>query len=228
MKRKYINFIAILTLSVVLFSCKKDDFVSTKDQVGISKVTNYAVFNLTNVTVVNGVNYTLVAKGAAYSEPGVKALSGGAELPVKTSGSVNTATPGVYVITYSAVNADGFNASAQRFVVVYATDASATANDFSGTYVRSSNGQTAVWTKLAPGVYSVFNPGGAIGVGLAVVVFNATGSAIKIPQQAANDGSITSSDLEASTPGPGGTLAAYEWKIVNAGYGPAVRKFVKQ
>lgn len=227
--KRYINYLAILTISsILLTACNKDNFNYKPGYVGDSKITNYAVFTLKNSVTVNGLNYTLIAKGAAYSEPGVEAKSGTATLKVTTSGTVNTNTPGVYVISYAATNSDGFDAISQRFVVVYSTDATAAANDFSGNYARNTNGSIAVWTKLGAGVYSVNNPGGAPGTNLTVVVFNNTGSKVFIPEQESSDGSITSSDGETSVPGAGGTLTQYSMIIVNPGYGAASRTFIKK
>jgi hypothetical protein len=210
-----------MVLSATLFSCNKDSFTANDKQVGISKVTYYAEFT------VSGSSFVYVKKGGTFVEPGIKAEAGGAELPVKTTGVPNTNVAGVYQVTYTAVNADGFAATAGRTVVVYDTDADAATHDFTGKYARDINGSLAEWTKVAPGVYKVFNPGGAPGTNLTVIVFNPTGYEVFIPEQIAGGGA-TSSDLEASTPGPGGTLAKYSMKIVNSGYGPAVRNFVKQ
>jgi len=222
MKRKYLNIIAVVALSVALFSCKKNDFIATDTQVGISKVTQYAQFTLT------GADYVYVKKGDPYVEPGVVAKSGSTVLTVKTTGTPNTNVAGVYTLNYSAVNADGFSASASRTVVVYDTDATAVGNDFSGNYARTSNGSVAEWTKVAPGVYKVFNPGGAPGTNLTVIVFNKTGSSVVIPSQIAG-GALTSSSTESSVAGTTpGTLKQYSMVIVNPGYGTAVRTFVKQ
>ena len=139
---------------------------------------------------------------------------------------MTTTAPGVYTVVYSAVNDDGFTASARRTVVVYSTDATAAANDLSGNYARTTNASVAVWTKIAPGVYTVFNPGGAPGTNLTVVAINPTGFTIDIPQQQSSDGSVTSSSGESYTPTP--APAKYTMVIVNPGYGTAARTFVKQ
>ena len=120
---------------------------------------------------------------------------------------------------------DGFSASVYRTVVVYSTDASAAANDLSGNYARTSNGQIATWTKIAPGVYTVFNPGGAIGTNVTIIAINPTGFTIKIPTQPISEGGtpITSSDESYTNSVP----PTYTWKIVNSGYGTALRTFTK-
>jgi hypothetical protein len=138
---------------------------------------------------------------------------------------VNTSTPGIYNVVYSAKNKDGFSASTTRTVAVYSTDATAAANDFSGNYARTTNGSIATWTKIAPGVYTVFNPGGAPGTNLTVIVFNPTGLTIKIPPQKGPDGNTTTSANESYTLTPS---PRYTWQIINPGYGTALRTFIKQ
>ena len=46
-----------------------------------------------------------------------------------------------------------------------------------------------------------------------------------MPPQLTNDGNITTSSDEVYTPG---SPAKYVWKIVNPGYGTALRTFTKQ
>jgi len=220
--KKYSIFIGLLLLGAVLFSCQKESFNYKPGYVGSSKITVYPTITVT------GQDYILVPKGGTFTDPGATAKAGSADIKVVAT-SINVNVPGVYTISYTATNADGFSASAYRHVIVYATDASAQNNDFSGNYARTSNGSVATWTKLAPGVYSVFNPGGAPGTNLTVIVFNDTAYHVYIPQQAASDYSITSSAQESSVPGATpGTLSKYSMEIVNPGYGTSVRTFVKQ
>lgn len=220
--KKHISYLGLMLLGLMMFSCQKDSFNYKPGYVGSSKITIYPEITVT------GNDYPLIVKGTAYTDAGATAKAGSADIKVVTSSPVNTNVPGVYTVTYTATNADGFSATAHRHVVVYSTDASAQNNDFSGHYARTSNGSVAVWTKIAPGVYSVFNPGGAPGTNLTVIMFNDTGSHVYIPSQDASDWSPTSSASESSTAGPNGTLAKYSMQIVNPGYGPSLRTFIKQ
>ena len=214
------SFIVIITVAGFLSSCnKKDNFNYPEGTVGISKITYFPVLTM------NGDQYVAIHVGGTYTEAGVTAKEGESDLTVTTSGTVDVSTPGVYDLTYSAVNKDGFSASVRRFVAVYNTDPEAAGHDLSGIYQRVSNGVTNTWTKLAPGVYLVDNPGGAAGVNLQVIVFNPTLYVIDIPEQVSSDGSVTSSTDETYSPGP---PATYSMKIVNPTYGPALRTFVKQ
>jgi hypothetical protein len=217
MKKRYVLLLAAFV--TIIASCNKDPIISTHDRVGISKVTYYPILTLTGNSII------AIANGTAYTDPGIKAEAAGAEVPVTTTGFVDVGKDAVYTLTYSATNADGYSASATRTVVVYTTASDAAANDLSGNYARTSNGSVATWTKIAPGVYTVFNPGGAPGTNLTVVAINPSGFNISIPEQLASDGSPTSSTTESyinSNP------ATYSWKIVNPGYGTGLRTFVKQ
>ncbi len=209
----------LMAFFTMMISCKKDSIIDTADRVGISKVTYYPTITVKGDAVVT------VTSGDVYTEPGVSATAGSADVPVTTAGVVDAGKDGVYTITYSAKNADGYSSFASRTVVVYTTDPDAAAHDLSGTYLRTATGSSAVWTKIAPGVYEVFNPGGSPGTNLTVVVFNPSAFNIMIPPQLASDGSPTSSTNESyinSSP------ATYSWKIVNPGYGGALRTFIKQ
>lgn len=207
-------------LATLLVCCnKKDNFNYPEGTVAGSRITNFPVLT------VKGAQYIPVAMGSTFTDPGVTATEGGNVIPVTTSGTVNSSSPGVYTLNYSAVNKDGFPSTATRTVVVYSTAADAVANDFSGNYARTSNGVVSTWTKIAPGVYTVLNPGGAAGSSLSVVVINPSGLTIKIPSQRTNDGNITSSTTETYT---NSTPPKYSWVIVNPGYGTSLRTFVKQ
>jgi hypothetical protein len=220
LKMKLTFYILLLSGFCLFSGCAKEEEINnTETQVGHSRVTFFPVLQL------QGDRYVPVALGSTYTEPGATAKEGETDITPTISGTVNTNTPGVYTIIYTATNKDGFSVSERRTVVVYSTDASAADNDLSGNYARNTNGSVAVWTKIAPGVYTVFNPGGAPGTNLTVVAINPTGFSIDIPEQQASDGSVTSSAQESYT---NGSPATYSWQILNPGYGTALRTFTKQ
>lgn len=220
--KRYISYLTIVFLNMMLVSCNKDSFNYKPGYVGLSKITTYPTIKMA------GSGYIAIPKGGTYTEPGVSATAGSASVKVVTTGLPNTNAVGVYLVTYTATNTDGFSATSTRTVAVYSTDVTAQENDFSGNYARNTNGSIAVWTKIAPGVYTVFNPGGAPGTNLTVIVFNPTGYQIFIPSQIAG-GALTSSASESTVPGTTpGTIASYKMEIVNPGYGTSVRTFIKQ
>jgi len=214
------NIFLLLSLAaLLLFACNKYDVHNTDEQVGNSRVTHFPVLSL------KGDQYMAVALGSTFVDPGITAKEGSADITYTTSGSVNTNTEGVYPLTYTAVNKDGFPANIGRIVIVYSTESGAASNDLSGTYVRSSNGVSSTWSRIAPGVYLVINPGGAPGFTTKAIVFNSAGYTIHMPAQAIDDGSTMTTSDEIYTIG---SPTKYVWKIVNPGYGTALRTFVKQ
>jgi hypothetical protein len=214
------TFLSIIVAFGLLSACnKKDDFNYPEGTVGRSRITYFPILALKGSSVVT------IPTGGTYTEAGATAKEGSTDIPYTTSGSVDTNTPGVYTLTYTAVNKDGFSSSVRRTVAVYTTDAGAAAHDLSGNYLRAATGAVATWTKIAPGVYSVLNPGGAVGNGLVAITFNPTGYTFFIPPQVTNDGNTTSSSNEVFTPGP---PDSYTIKIINPGFGTGIRSFVKQ
>lgn len=216
--KKTIQFL-FLSFIIVLGACNKDDINNTDTKIGRSRVTFFPVVTLL------GERYMAVEVGGQYTEEGIEATESGEPIPYTTTGTVNTAVPGVYTLTYSAENKDGFSAVVKRTVAVYDTDPDAAAHDLSGNYARDLNGSIAEWTRLAPGVYQVFNPGGAPGTNVTVIVINPNGYVIDMPEQEIGDGSLMSSAQEVFT---AGAVPKYTWQILNPGYGDALRTFVKQ
>jgi len=200
---------------MTLFSCKKQSFNYPEGTVGSSKITVYPILEL------KGDRFVAVPIGGAYAEAGVDATVGGTAIDVKIGGQVNTGVAGLYMLSYTGTNADGFSASLLRTVVVYDTKPDAAAHDLSGSYARGAN--TSVWTKMAPGVYLVANPGGAAGAGnIKVMVINPTGFTFSMPKQTAVGGTWKSNSESFKPDGSG-----YSWAVENVGYGTQVRNFVK-
>lgn len=115
-------FIALL--AVTLTACEDE---TSQD---ISTITYYINFEL------EGDETMYLPVGTAYVEPGFTAMEGDQDVTssVVTSGSVDGNTVGLYTITYSAVNQDGFSSSTSRTVIVY--DPTVTL-DISGTYTTA-------------------------------------------------------------------------------------------
>src|SRR5690349_12978720 len=106
---RIIKFLLILAAVIPFAGCEKTEKPdNTADQVGISRVTYFPTFTM------KGDKYIAIVKGGTYTEPGVTAKEGTADIAVTTTGTVNTNTPGVYDIVYSATNKDGFTSSVTR------------------------------------------------------------------------------------------------------------------
>lgn len=218
---KLLSYIVGISLCWSLYGCaKEEDIISTDTQIGHSRLTFFPILTL------KGSKYIALPMGGTYAEPGSEAKEGSTPITPTISGTVKTTTPGVYTLTYTATNKDGFSVSSTRTVAVYSTDATAAANDLSGSYLRAATGVNAIWTKLAPGVYLINNPGGAAsGTGLNVIAFNPTGFTVNIPSQISSDGNTSSSSNFTYT---NGTPPSYSLVFINPGYGTGVRTFVKQ
>ena len=217
---KKIVQLLFLSFIIVLGACNEKEIHNTDTQIGHSRVTFFPIVTL------KGAKFMAVAKGGTFTDPGVDAKEGGQPIQATASPAVNTATPGVYSVVYTATNKDGFSAQVFRIVVVYDTDAAAGALDLSGNWARSTNGSLAVFTKIAPGVYTVFNPGGAPGTNVTVAAINPNLTTLRIPTQLIAIGNPFGSTGE--TFSPAAVPQKFVWAIVNSGYGTAARTFTKQ
>ena len=104
-----ILFIAMLAFAAfVTISC---DDESTE---GMTRITYYAKLSL------EGDKTLYVDKGSEFVDPGYSAIMEGEDVTdmVEVSSNVNTAKSGVYSISYSIVNNDGFYSTASRTVIV--------------------------------------------------------------------------------------------------------------
>ena len=135
----------------VLNSCNKSNFNYPAGTVGISQIVHFAQLNL------QGSPYMSVVEGQEFADPGCTAQAGGDSLTVTTSGSVNSTQVGIYVITYTAVNKQGFPASITRTVAVLPS-AELAGVDISGSYFYvATGGNNSTVAKQAPGFYSATN-----------------------------------------------------------------------
>jgi len=136
-------------------SCRDIDSYDT------STITNFVTFTVTGGDV-------SIPIGSTFTDPGVVAKEGTEDetSSVTKSGSVDVSKAGVYTITYSATNKDGFSSSATRKVYVY--DPNNTTSDISGTYTLADgsyrlnttsgaktafSGYDVTIQKVAPGIY---------------------------------------------------------------------------
>ncbi len=105
--KKY-KYSLILIFALIFLSCEKETE-------GISRVTYYVDLTLKG----NSVEFTQL--GGSFNDPGWTAIQEGEDVSgdVNVTGSVDTNKIGLYTITYSAVNVDGFAKNVSRRVVVY-------------------------------------------------------------------------------------------------------------
>jgi hypothetical protein len=134
-----------------LFACNKYNPHNTDTHIGISTVTHYVVLTL------KGASFQSVVENESFTDSGVTAVENGVDVDYTVSGSIDFTTPGVYVLTYTAVNKDGYPSSITRRVAVIPSP-ELPGVDLSGTYNNlGSASLTATITKLAPGVYYTTN-----------------------------------------------------------------------
>ena len=185
-------YILLLLSSLVVLSCD-DDTTG-----GVSRITTYPDFTI------SGEEKVVIKVGTGFTDQGVIAEEGGEEIPVtktvigssyivpgqtqpeevqyRTLSEVDDETPGIYWITYSAVNSDGFPGSVERIVFVLDDDPDPDV-DLSGDYASGSSPEATI-TKITDGVFYSTNVwGGGSTVKIGAYVLTADGVNINIPQQ---------------------------------------------
>ncbi len=175
---KYIIRFAFIWILVLIFSCNKKTIVDTPTRVGISKITFYVVLTL------KGPAFESIVAGQPYVDSGATAVENGKPAMYTTSGTVDFNTPGIYTITYTAVNQDGYSSAISRNVAVIPT-APDPGVDLSGTYANvGSAALTADISMVAPGVYFTSNCwGGSSSAVIQAYFFCSDGVTITVPPQ---------------------------------------------
>lgn len=204
--------IATLLMLLIFGSCKKD----TTDNV--SKIVKVSYPEIT----LNGNELAVVAVGENYTDAGAKLkddITGAITDIQPTSSNVNTEQPGLYIVRYSASNSNGFETTATRLVAVTSVN---NAVDRTGTYLRTATGINCYITKIANGVYTLQNPGGA-GIGTNTIVYMVeTGLNVYVaPPQPTDAGEMSVININFTATGA-------TWNVVNPSYGTGTRTFVKQ
>jgi hypothetical protein len=214
--------IILITLvsALILSACKEESL-------GVSKIITYPTMKLKGDVALT------IPVGGSYTENGCSVKEGDLDLSnlITVSGTVNPAVAGVYTITYTYKNAgkidpkDSLIMTARRYVGVIT--AAASAMDISGSYKRNAGvfGVAIVAKTSYPGLYINNNPGGAAVNNLFVYMFQTDATVVSVPSQesVAGEFACTGGVYDAS-----GASPLYKWVCVNAGYGTAVRTFIKQ
>lgn len=213
---KIYKYSLILVSILFLFACEKETE-------GLSSITIYPTIEL------KGEVASTILLGGTYTESGFVAMEGETDITAETvvTGTVNSAVPGVYTITYKATNVDGFSISKRRYVGVIAP--AAAAMDISGQYRRNAgaNGIATITKTEHPGLYINNNPGGiAIIPGsneIFIYMFHTEPTKVSAPLQATSVG-----DFACINGVYDDINKLYKWVCINPGYGTAVRTFIKQ
>lgn len=216
--------IFLITLVAAFALCSCEDETSK----GVSFVTSYPIID------VIGDQALTVPLNGTYADAGCTATEDEVDITSKvvTTGSVNTSKAGVYTITYTVANKDGYSKSSNRYVGVITP--AAAAMDISGVYQRNAGeGGLATVTKTSyPGLYKNNNPGGidlktdspdSPDLTINIYMFHTDAAVVSAPNQDSEVGPFACT---------GGVYDAvkgqYSWVCKNSGYGTAVRTFIKQ
>jgi len=152
---------------------------------------------------------------------------------VKHLGTLDNTKPGLYTVTYSAKNSNGFEGTANVYVAV--TDVSDTF-DLSGWYWRplgpdSSLGRSALVTKLARGLFMTSNVGGvdtadaSTGAVVSAVFAVTSLSSIDFGTQLTSVGTLSAFNTALNVTPPDTSIA---YSLDLTGFGSQIRKFYKQ
>jgi len=182
-------FLFIILLAPAIFTACNDNL----DSENVSKITNYPTFKMEGDEVVT------VVKGTSFTDPGVTTVEGYEVTssvtysPLVTAGhpeifdyetmaTVDANTTGMYIITYTSINPDGFPGTTNRYVFVLdsAPDPSV---DLTGHYTSGSSPEADI-TKLADGIFYSTNVwGGGSTVRIQGYLVCVDGVNVNIPQQ---------------------------------------------
>jgi Domain of unknown function (DUF5011) len=165
-------------MAICLVSCNKYNFNYPNGTVAGSKIVYFPIVTL------KGNNAMSVVKGTTFTDPGVDATVNGTSVSVTTTGSVNSNQVGLYVLNYTAANAQGYSASVQRIVVVIPS-AETPGVDLSGDYAAIGGAPAdATITKIDQGLYYTTNCwGGGSTVVIPAYFISTDGSTLIIPEQ---------------------------------------------
>lgn len=174
---RIIKLLLILAAIIPFAGCEKTEKPdNTADRIGVSRVTYFPTFTM------SGDQYISIVKGGTFTDPGVTAKEGTADLQVAKTGTVDVNTVGVYDIVYSATNKDGFSSSVTRTVAVLPSAEQAGVN-ISGKYANTGSfSYVATMQKLAPGFYLVDNVwGGGSAAIIPAYVITVNGTDLTLP-----------------------------------------------
>jgi surface protein with Ig-like domain len=201
---------------LLVAACRKKDPNTTK------------VVKVPHMELIGTAVYSTPVGSGGYSDPGASFTDENGTtttLTTPTSSDVDLATPGFYSATYAKRTEYGYNVSVSRLILVTPVSP---ALDYSGVYARTSNGQTVTITKQGTGLYTTDNVGGVAGDDsyLFPIYFGMVNdSDIVVPTQPNPIGDVlycTNGKLRVA--GPDTTI---EWVVMGAGFGTALRQFVK-
>jgi hypothetical protein len=215
---KYIIPIFLLTALIAACAKKKSDGVSKEIKVTYPSI------------VLKGQEFVSLNIGDTYTDEGaIKTddVSGAKTDIMHDATDLDNQAPGLYFMTYSATNANGFTTTVNRVIAVSNMDDSK--DNLAGNYERTSNGAPVVVTKLKRALYKIDNVGGVLDPSspavLPVYMVRLNDTTISVPEQMVpNEYGLLDCSGETLRITPD---TAFSYKVVNPGFGTATRTFVK-
>ncbi len=208
------KILILLAIAItVLGSCRKKEYDTRVVKVSYPTIT------------LKGDKYVSLNVGTPYTDPGATGtddVSGSTSNIMAGFSSLDVTTPGVYYMSYSMKNANGFVTTVGRYIAVtnYADGI-----NLEGTYERTSNGVEVHFTKVSRALYMTDDMGGA---GLPDAAYFAVidDSTIDFSAQLSESlGAEIDASSEALVIDGGDTTVQY--RLAAPGYGTALRRFVK-
>lgn len=211
-------FLCLVVVATIFASCKKE----TKD---VSKVYDaYA----SKLVLKGDPIYAPPAGTTVYVDPGATFTDDdGSKKDLTTPLSLPDLTkPGFYSVSYRAESIHGYIRTVTRLVLVTNVDPNI---DFSGPYLRPSNGVKFTITKLGPGLYKTNNVGGAPSgptPGVDVYFGHTSDSTLVVPLQQSGFGPVSCKDGKVKFNAGKATIS---WVVLNETYFLTnLRTFVQQ
>jgi len=213
MNKIKISMIAIAMLFVAVGCKKKIEDVSAVVTASYPEI------------VINGSQFVSMPVGGTFVDAGSSAYDSLTKeyslQPISVTNDIDPTTPGFYTVQYTYKNMYGYTSTATRFVLV--TDISSSL-DYSGTYVRTSNGISMNVTKVAAGLYKTDNVGGSTLV-ISAYFGQLDDSTLVVPNQPTDAGDLycVNSKLAVSA-----SDTVISWAVRNASFGTSLRTFSHQ
>ncbi|MBO9730713.1 MAG: DUF5011 domain-containing protein [Chitinophaga sp.] len=180
------------------------------------------------VLTLKGDPVVTLSVGGSYTDAGATgydSLTNTTTQLTPTSNNVDAANAGFYVVNFQTINLWGYRTLGSRLVLVTTISP---ADDISGTYKRTSNGQEVHVVKKGTGLYTVDNPGGVAGNPAFIFPYYigfTDASTFEGPTQNTPLGGLT---LSSTSIIRNGTDVTLKWVVNNPNFGTSVRTFVKQ
>jgi hypothetical protein len=188
------------------------------DSEGVSRITTYATLTM------QGEVWNRITQGGTWTDPGVTAKEGTADIEVTVGGDVvDVNTPGAYAISYTATNKDGFSSTIYRYVGVISPNVEGI--DITGAYKRNAGAMgVSTVTKIDENLYTSDNVGGVAtgGPSTTVYFYHYDDGLLAVPSQDVMGSTFSCEDATIDVG------VSYSWVVINSGYGAALRTFVKQ